>query len=444
MLAGLSATGLFAAGRARAQALPDAGADRKTSGDENLDAKDSPELDAAPDPALGENLDYDRSRLEPAAFPVIGGDSDVGVELGAIATFAKFGHGVRPYEWNMDVLAAVSFKSGPSGNPEITQQNYLWQVDVPGLRGGTLRLNPALSYTSTINAGYFSLGNASSADRPATVAGESGRYFQYEDRAVMVRELTRMRWRPPFDLMLGATYRYENPSAYAGSKLAEDAAAGRVRGLRPMSLFTLGGGVLYDSRDNEFFPHDGSYHQLGIRLVQGIPGSDEVRYGAFSSVFAIYRHIHGPFLLAARVVVDAEFGNVPFYDLFTGEPFLQDQIIGGSAGIRGVPEGRYLGRLKVLGNIELRALLFDLRWLGQSFQFGGDLLFDTGRTWIDYTFTAPEDGRGIGLKWGAGGGIYVRWGQATVLRIEAAYSPDAVAENPSLPVGIYFQDGVMF
>ena len=54
------------------------------------------------------------------------------------------------------------------------------------------------------------------------------------------------------------------------------------------------------------------------------------------------------------------------------------------------------------------------------------------------------DGRGPGMKYGVGGGIYVLWGQAAMLRIEAGYSPDAVSENPSLPLGIYVNDGVMF
>ena len=54
------------------------------------------------------------------------------------------------------------------------------------------------------------------------------------------------------------------------------------------------------------------------------------------------------------------------------------------------------------------------------------------------------DGSGVGLKYGVGGGVYVLWGQAAMLRIEAAYSPDAVSENPSLPLGIYVEDGTMF
>ncbi len=48
------------------------------------------------------------------------------------------------------------------------------------------------------------------------------------------------------------------------------------------------------------------------------------------------------------------------------------------------------------------------------------------------------------MKWGTGGGIYLVWGQAAVFRVEVAYSPDAKAENPGLPLGIYVEDGVMF
>jgi hypothetical protein len=40
--------------------------------------------------------------------------------------------------------------------------------------------------------------------------------------------------------------------------------------------------------------------------------------------------------------------------------------------------------------------------------------------------------------------MYLVWGQAAVFRVDVAYSPDAVAINPKLPVGIYVADGVMF
>jgi hypothetical protein len=112
--------------------------------------------------------------------------------------------------------------------------------------------------------------------------------------------------------------------------------------------------------------------------------------------------------------------------------------------VRGVPVGRYSGEIKIYGTTELRAMFFGFTVLRQHFTIGGDALFDTGRSWLDYTFKSPLDGNGLGLKYGAGGGLYVLWGQAAIFRIDVAYSPDAAAENPHFPVGFYVEDGTMF
>ena len=135
---------------------------------------------------------------------------------------------------------------------------------------------------------------------------------------------------------------------------------------------------------------------------------------------------------------------MPFYDLYTGGPFVTVEMLGGSSGVRGVPIGRYLGLVKAMGNVEARALVVGFRLAGQSFKLGGSTFFDTGRVWSDYTFRSPDDGRGVGLKYGAGLGAYLLWGQAALFRVELAYSPDAASENRGFPFGLYVEDGVMF
>jgi len=387
-----------------------------------------------------EQHDYDTPHYEPAGFPLLGGDSDIGFEFGVVGTLSHFDRGIIPYQWNMDVVLALSLKNGPSGK-EITQQSYQWNVDVPELFGGKVRLNPQLLYYRTVNQLYFGVGNASSAARPA---GAPARYFEFDDRQARLRELTRVTLSGPVDLMIATTYRYEDPHPYAGSKLASDAAAGAIRGVDPASLFTLAAGVVYDTRDSEIFPRRGSYHHIGLRGVVGFPSRDAIRYGAAGARLSTYLPVGGPAILALRGVADLEFGNVPVYDLYTGGVFLTDEMVGGSSSVRGVPDGRYSGLIKVFGNAELRALLVGFHLAGEQFRLGGNLLLDAGRLWSDYTFHAAADGRGIGLKWGAGGGGYLQWGQAAVFRLEVAYSPDAASENPSLPLGIYVEDGVMF
>ncbi len=81
-----------------------------------------------------DGADYFTRRYEPAGFPLIGGDSDIGFEFGAVATLTRFADGTKPYVWNMDVVLAASVKSGPTG-AEVAQQHYLWNWDIPGLAG---------------------------------------------------------------------------------------------------------------------------------------------------------------------------------------------------------------------------------------------------------------------------------------------------------------------
>jgi outer membrane protein assembly factor BamA len=205
-----------------------------------------------------------------------------------------------------------------------------------------------------------------------------------------------------------------------------------------------GTGFIHDSRDNEIFPHSGQFHQLGVRFATGMPTSSDVAYAGFGASFAWVVPLGRDTTFAWRGVVDLLAGNVPFYDLFTGGPFQTYDMPGGPSGIRGVPSARYAGRIKAVGNAELRSLPIGVRLFGQRFRLGGDLFVDAGRTWIDYTFKNPLDGSGLGIKYGVGGGVYLLWGQAALFRLEVAYSPDQVAENPGFPVGIYVEDGVMF
>ncbi|HEX3770384.1 MAG TPA: BamA/TamA family outer membrane protein [Polyangiaceae bacterium] len=402
----------------------------------------------APEPG-GDHGDYVTRRYEPAGFPLIGGDSDIGFQFGVVGTLSHFANGVRPYEWNMDLLLSASVKQGPSGL-EIAQQSYLWQFDLPSLYGGELRLNPEVAYNHTINYGYFGLGNASSGAPPPAGDANPGRFTQWIDSFVQVRSGARVHMHGPLWAEFAAQYLYVAPGIYSGSALARDATTRNgdgspfIRGTDPLSLPSIAFGLDYDTRDDEIFPHSGVLHEIGVRLEEGLPFGDDVRYAEFGAILRAFVPLVGPVVLAGRLVLNAQVGNVPFFDLFQAGPFDQKEMPGGSAGIRGVPVGRYLGPIKAIGNIELRAMLVEFSVLHQNFTLGNDVFFDTGRVWSDYSFRSPLDGSGIGLKYGVGGGIYFLWGEAAMLRIEAAYSPDAVSENPTLPIGIYVNDNTMF
>jgi hypothetical protein len=71
-------------------------------------------------------------------------------------------------------------------------------------------------------------------------------------------------------------------------------------------------------------------------------------------------------------VLDFDFGNVPFFDLYTGGPFRLLQLPGGSTGVRGVPLGLDSGLIKVVGNAELRHIFAAFRLLRQKIRLGAD------------------------------------------------------------------------
>jgi hypothetical protein len=396
-----------------------------------------------------DEADYTTRRYEPAGFPLIGGNSDIGFQIGAVGTLSHFADGIKPYAWNLDAVVSASLKDGPAG-VQFVQQSYLLNADLPGYLGGKLRFNPQVQYQRTINQGYFGLGDAASGTVPANYTGPAGRYFEWIDSIANAYFQGRYIFHDPWSVSGAVGYRYMDPTAYADSKLARDAMAKNpdgspvIHGLTPLSVTQLAVGGSYDSRDNEIFPRAGAIGVLGVAYQQGIPLDASVQYGEAQALIQGYRSIGGPFVLAARAVADFQFGHVPFYDLSMSGPFAQSEAIGGGSAIRGVPVGRYAGEIKIYGNVELRGMFVKFHVWNHKVSLGADALFDTGRSWFDYTFNSPLDGHGLGIKYGAGGGIYVLWGQAAIFRVDAAYSPDAAAENPSFPLGLYVADGVMF
>ena len=141
------------------------------------------------------------------------------------------------------------------------------------------------------------------------------------------------------------------------------------------------------------------------------------------------------FTLAGRLVGDLLFGQAPLFELSRA---VDNYAIGGSNGVRGVPAQRYSGKVKVLGNAEIRARVVDFHLFGKLFTLGAAAFFDGGRVWAD-TSSHPElDGKTFGLKYGIGGGPRLMSGSAFVLRADVAWSPDAT------PIGAYIIAGECF
>jgi len=398
-------------------------------------------------PAIAKVPDLDARRYELAGFPIVGGNSDIGVQFGAAATWTRFYDADRPYLWNIDLLLSASLKDDISGF-RLVQQSHVLRLDAPALFGGKGRLDARGSFERTINAGYYGIGNVTAALVPPGQAN-IGRTYQYLQEEGRIRTIVRVHTASLIDLAFGTNLRYEAPAAYASSQLASDLApresdgAPVVPGGSSMLLAGIAAGVMIDTRDSEFITRSGVFYQAGVAATVG--SSDEVSYGEASAVLAHYAPLGGPFIFANRFVASFQIGRVPFYDLAQGGVFEPQYLLGGETGVRGVPMGRYAGRVKMISNTEIRATPFPrVIFFGQRLRIGTNVFFDAGRIWSDYRVVSPADGNSLGLKYGVGGGVFLQWGEAAIFRVEAAYSPDAESENPGFPLGIYVSDGLMF
>jgi hypothetical protein len=393
-------------------------------------------------------IPLDPRRYELAGFPIVGGNSDIGVQFGAAATLTKFYDGALPYFWNIDLLLSGSVKDDQNGL-RLVQQSHVLRIDAPDLLGGRLRIDSRASFQRTINQGYFGLGNATTAE-PATGETSLGRRYQYTQEEARIRTIARVHTGTPIDLALGAIVRVESPEVYPGTKLADDLTrapgAGLydgVYGADPALLAGVAAGIMIDTRDSEFVTRQGIFYQLGAGATVG--STDRIAYGNASVVLAHYAPLGSALVFASRFVASLQFGRVPFYDLAQGGTFEPQYLLGSESGVRGVPDGRYAGAVKAIANTELRATPFP-RFVvaGQRLRIGTTAFFDAGRVWSGYSLISPADGDGLGLKFGVGGGAFLQWGEAAIFRVEIAYSPDAESANPGFPFGIYVSDGLMF
>jgi len=376
-------------------------------------------------------------RYEFLPVPNVGGNSDIGVELGVAFTLARFYDQARPYQWLLGGVFSTSFKD--DGGFRAVQQFHVLRFDLPNLFSGRVRIDNRLNFSRNIIAHYYGLGNASG---PGGLppSPNPARQYEYTAQELRLRSLARIKTGTPFDAAIAANLRYEMPSTYADSKLVADAAQADIAGSKRAFLSTLAVGVILDTRDGEFVPRRGVYYQLGTSGTLG--SAERVAYGEAAGVFSTYFFIAPPVTLATRVIASFQFGRAPFYDLQQTNVLNPQYMVGSDRGVRGVGLGRYAGHIKLLANYELRTTFIPrFRVAAWQLQIGTTTFFDAGRVWSDYD-TPELDGNSLGVKYGFGGGFFFQWDQSSVFRVEVARSPDTHYDG--LPFGFYVANGLIF
>jgi len=394
------------------------------------------------------------NRTEFSLLPVINYSTDRGFGFGAYSVIAKFKEGYDPYLWRLYFRLSATVKNGENGERIFPYHEDFVRVDLPGLAGGKLRINARAGFFRFLTTGYFGFGNASVLDK-----GKPRKYYQFDRIYPEAMLITRYRLKNIGKAKVNAFFSgnllYNITNVLPGSKLAADInqslkadtpesqfLADMLRGLRAHPQLSAHVGLMYDSRDSEFAPTSGMLHEISIR--GGTAFTTQLSYLGLNAKTHFYLSIWKEYLVfAARFIGDVLLGNPPFYELYRYGGLFPDEGPGGGLSVRGTLPQRYYGKMKLVGNVELRSMIFTIRLLSQVFKLGLVAFADAGRVWGDLGYASQAlqeqiDGSGLGMKLGFGMGGRLQWGSTVVMRADFAYSP--TDQN----VGFFFLLGHLF
>ncbi len=394
-------------------------------------------------PDMRRRIDGDEQRhhLEVDPVPIVGGDTDVGWGGGAVVSLAQHDPGFSPFRWNLEMSAMTTVRPPASGGAwEFPYQDYYASFRMPHLLRDEVALEAVGSYSDEHTLKYYGLGDGS---KVTPFADQTNPYYEYRRIHPTVRVDARLHVKGPLYVVVGNSLRYSVLDVAQNTKLAQDQRSGspEVRNLlgsfgnAAVDVFEYE--IVYDTRDDALEATRGMAHKASLRLSPGGAGWMPYRYGQANVTLRAYvTPIPKRLTLAARLVGDWQFGDVPFYELAGYE---ETYAIGGVQGVRGPPAQRYYGRQKAFGNFEARSTVWEFQLFGKPFAAGVAAFVDVGRVWADGIGAHPElDGTGLGLEYGIGGGLRLHQGRAMVIRFDVAWSPDAQ------PIGAYFSAGEMF
>ncbi|MCP4677597.1 MAG: BamA/TamA family outer membrane protein [Deltaproteobacteria bacterium] len=408
---------------------------------------------ASPTNADDSDKELDPDRLEWAALPAVAGNSDLGFIFGGLLMLAKFDEEYRPYHWRGQAITTMSLKDGPEG-AEIPFHNHFITLNFPQVLGSRARLYANAGFFKTITGGYYGLGNDSNDSLDGIKRRNQyrlmGPYANLAVRAPIVETLT---------FFVSAGFRHSFIDPYAGSKLDEDSMEPlkrdesievtpsipptsraeeqiKVLGTSDHARIDFSSGIVFDTRNDETNPRSGSYNEISLRGSPGAMTATEHLYFGLNAQLRHYLSIYDDYLvLAGRLTLDVLYGRVPFYELAKVGGLQPYTGFGGHRGVRGIPAGRYHGKVKAIGSLSLRSMFYRFKIKTTRFALGTGIFIDAGRLWADTKKRPDLDGKKAGIKFGTGGGVRLLWGKTFLICVDVAYSPDAN------PIGFYVDLG---
>lgn len=234
-------------------------------------------------------------------------------------------------------------------------------------KGNALRLSGTLEF-NVFPSPFYGIGSSTTENQEE----------HYTPRSFAFDGAVQRQIRP--GLFLRGTVRFQDVTITSVDSTGQ-LVAGTIPGSRGFSVLSLGGGVLYDTRDNVYAPRRGQLIQLRAALAAKAFGSSS-SYGLYGADARTYVGLGGGRVLAGQIQLETSTGIVPFIDL---------PKLGGPEGLRPYVNGRWRDRVQLTTQLELRTPLFG-RFGGTFFTGGGTVGPRIGN--LDFGHFRPQVGVG--------------------------------------------------
>lgn len=288
-------------------------------------------------------------------------------------------------------------------------------------------LNP-LSYYPAGDSTHAPVTNAMYADYENSLKGNHAYYNTYQkEEAILNLSMERSYFDGKLRALIGmeaAQVNISTPLNTTHSLVYADASAGKLLGLGRNFIDFVQTGLIYDTRDLESDPNQGSFAELTNELSLQALGS---KYN-FNKTFFHYNYYHrvmpGVFkkwIFAARFGLGYTAGNAPFFeyqDQWSSEGSIEG--LGGGNTLRGFKQSRFLARTMQFTNVELRCRFAQFKALKQHFAFSAVPFLDAGGVWNNLNTTSLTRN----LRYSEGLGLRIAWNVNTILRFDYAVSSE--------------------
>lgn len=262
--------------------------------------------------------------------PVLGFDTDNGLELGGGPVLYKYGFRTKPYVYRMSLVGSYAFNA--------KSYNFKYTGDFYSIIKNT-RVNLEIQETQLAITRYFGEGN----ETPYSDSLQDIGFYNVKQELIRIAPSFYIPAGKKFELKLAPFYKNANVSYDQNTLLGQNQ---ETYGIGRINFAGINSSFIYDSRDNTSEPYKGIYAQL---LGNYTPNIFDNNFGFGKAGLDVRAYFTTDTVKGVTFAFRAGGGKV-----WGDYPFYESIFLGGTNSLKGFSRERFAGDGVLLGETEIR------------------------------------------------------------------------------------------